>query len=376
MGADSPWRLGSADPSPGCRLRSLVLGLAYGAYRQLSFNIGRTAATAADGRGRGGAESCWRPLRPCAIGRTPLDSERELGRLDRQPWLGSSHDHPHRPPLRASEGRGPAGARHLRHGRRPRLRHVACDPPRAARGRRRRDRARHAVLRSDGRRPGDPGVGAARAAGRPDDGEDARHGPRFPQPRRRHADRPDGLLQPDLFLRQRALPRRCQGRRRRRPDRRRPAAGGRRRALPAGARRAASTSSASRRRPPTTGGCPRSSPIRRVSSTTCRSSASPARRSPDTGQGRRGGGKDQAAHHIAGCGRLRRQDRGAGASHRRARPTASWSARRWSARSRTRSTARAGRRAGPSRRSSALVAELADGVRAARAVAAEQEEAK
>ena len=47
---------------------------------------------------------------------------------------------------------------------------------------------------------------------------------------------PDGLLQPDLQLRRRALPRRRQGGRRRRPDHRRSAARGGRRALPAGAR--------------------------------------------------------------------------------------------------------------------------------------------
>ncbi len=44
----------------------------------------------------------------------------------------------------------------------------------AAGGRRRRDRARHAVHRSDGRRPGDPGRRPARAQGRPDAEEDAR----------------------------------------------------------------------------------------------------------------------------------------------------------------------------------------------------------
>ena len=43
---------------------------------------------------------------------------------------------------------------------------VARDPQSAAAGRRRRDRARHAVHRSDGRRAGDPGGGPARAQGR------------------------------------------------------------------------------------------------------------------------------------------------------------------------------------------------------------------
>ena len=41
-------------------------------------------------------------------------------------------------------------------------------------GRRRHHRARHALLRPDGRRPGDPGGRPARAEGRPDAGEDAR----------------------------------------------------------------------------------------------------------------------------------------------------------------------------------------------------------
>ena len=54
--------------------------------------------------------------------------------------------------------------------------------------------------------------------------------------RRRDAAGADGLLQPDLHLRRRALHRRRQGGRRRRPDRRRPAARGGRRAVPAGAR--------------------------------------------------------------------------------------------------------------------------------------------
>ena len=45
-------------------------------------------------------------------------------------------------------------------------------------GRRRPDRARHAVLRSDGRRAGDPGLVSARAQGRPDHEQDLANGAR------------------------------------------------------------------------------------------------------------------------------------------------------------------------------------------------------
>ena len=72
-------------------------------------------------------------------------------------------------------------------------------------------------------------------------------------------DRADGLLQPDLPLRRRALPRGRQGGGRRRADRRRSAARGGRRALPAGAGARTCASSASRRPPPTIGACPRCS---------------------------------------------------------------------------------------------------------------------
>ena len=64
---------------------------------------------------------------------------------------------------------------------------------------------------------------------------DAGAGAAVPRRRRRDADRADGLLQPDLQLRQRALPGRRQGGGGRRADRGRPAAGGGCRALPAGA---------------------------------------------------------------------------------------------------------------------------------------------
>ena len=54
--------------------------------------------------------------------------------------------------------------------------------------------------------------------------KDARARARIPQSRRRDADRADGLLQSDLHLRRREIPRRREGGRRRRPDHRRSAA--------------------------------------------------------------------------------------------------------------------------------------------------------
>ena len=51
-------------------------------------------------------------------------------------------------------------------------------------------------------------AGQRALAGGPDHGPHARHGPQLPRGRRRHAHRADGLLQPDLFPRRRALPRR------------------------------------------------------------------------------------------------------------------------------------------------------------------------
>ena len=65
--------------------------------------------------------------------------------------------------------------------------------------------------------------------------KDACTGARIPRGRRRHPDRADGLLQSDLHLRRRQIPRRRQGGRRRRAYRRRSAAGRRRRALHPGA---------------------------------------------------------------------------------------------------------------------------------------------
>ena len=79
-------------------------------------------------------------------------------------WKASADDHPHRPPLRRAERGRPRRAGDLHHGRRSRLRHFAGDRESAAEGRRRRDRTGHAVHRSDGRRPGDPGRGRARAS--------------------------------------------------------------------------------------------------------------------------------------------------------------------------------------------------------------------
>ena len=113
----------------------------------------------------------------------------------------------------------------------PDLRDLAGDPGGLPGGGRRRDRARHALHRPDGRRPGDPGRRPARAEGR-----------RTRWPRRSRwcgrsartdnddADRADGLLQPDLCLWRRRASSPMRRRRRRRADRRRPAAGGRRRA--------------------------------------------------------------------------------------------------------------------------------------------------
>ena len=57
----------------------------------------------------------------------------------------------------------PRRARHLRDRGRSGLRHLAQDHRGPAEGRRRRDRDRHALHRSDGRWPGDPGGGPARA---------------------------------------------------------------------------------------------------------------------------------------------------------------------------------------------------------------------
>ena len=87
----------------------------------------------------------------------------------------------HRAEVRRPRGRAPQGLRRLRHGRRSRLRDLARDGHRPARRRRRRDRARHALHRPDGRRPGDPARRPARARRRPDHGPHPGDGPRLPR---------------------------------------------------------------------------------------------------------------------------------------------------------------------------------------------------
>ena len=179
--------------------------------------------------------------------------------------------------LKAGRPRRP---RHLRDRGRSRLRDLAEDHQGPAQGRRRRDRARHALHRSDGRWPGDPGRRPARAGGGPDHEEDAEAGEGVPQGRPGYADRPDGLLQSDLCLWRRQVPCRCQGRRRRRLHHRRPAAGGRRRVLPAGAQgrhELHPPGDAHHRRHACAGRVPQHSA---ASSTTSRCSASPAPRRP------------------------------------------------------------------------------------------------
>ena len=238
-------------------------------------------------------------------------------------------------------------------------------------GRRRHDRARHAVLRPDGRRAGDPGVGPARAAGGQTLREDARHGARASA--RGDDDTPivlmgyynpiysygnerflddakaagvDGLIVVDL-----------------------PPEADDELCLPALRRglnfiRLATPTTDDKRLPAVlanTSGFVYYVSILGITGTA----------SPDTAQGRGGGGKDQAAHHIAGGGRLRRQDRGAGARHRAGRRRRRRRLGAGRARSRIRSTPTA---APPKKTVSAvtgLVAELAEGVRAARVEAAE-----
>ena len=177
---------------------------------------------------------------------------------------------------------------------------------------------------------------------------------RIPRRRRRDADRADGLLQSDLRLRRRALPRRRQGGGGRRAHRRRPAAGRGRGTLPAGARARGSISSGWRRRPPTTSACRPCSRTPRASSITSRSPASPARpRRTPTSSARR----LRASSAIPIC----RSRSGSACATRPARrrspraPTASSSARRWSRRcaARWRGARRAGDGRGGRRSSSA-----------------------
>ncbi len=130
----------------------------------------------------------------------------------------------------ACAARGPRRARHLRHRRRSRPRPDAADPRCAGCRRGRHHRDRHAVHRSDGRRPGDPG-GQHPQPGVRDDAA-----PRCS--RRSRAFRVTdaatplilmGYFNPDPRLRPRALRRRCRRGGPRRDDRRRPAARGGRR---------------------------------------------------------------------------------------------------------------------------------------------------
>ena len=159
---------------------------------------------------------------------------------------------------------------------------------------------------------------------------------------------------------------RRQGRRRRRADRRRSAARGRRGALPAGAAGGAELHpprDADDRRQAPAGGARETL---RASSIMSRSPASPARRSRLC-RGRRRRSRGSSGHTAsAGRRRLRREERRRTRRRSPPTPTASWSARRWSRRCEPRSsTARRGR--GTVEAVTALVAELAEGVRGARA---------
>jgi tryptophan synthase alpha chain len=89
-----------------------------------------------------------------------------------------SHDHPHRQTLAdlKAEGR-PALVTYFMAGD-PDYDTALEDHEGAAEGRLRHHRARHAVLRSDGRRPGDPGCGPARAESRQTLKKDAAAGAR------------------------------------------------------------------------------------------------------------------------------------------------------------------------------------------------------
>ena len=187
--------------------------------------------------------------------------------------------------------------------------------------------------------------------------------------RRRDADTPDradGLLQPDLPLRRRALSRRREGRRRRRPDRRRSAARGGRRALPAGAGAGPvlhpPRDADHRRSPPAQGA--RATPA--ASSTTSRSTGITGRRRAGGRPGRPGGRAPAPPHQPAGRGRLRHPHRASRRPRSPRSPMPRWSARRWSTGSRARSTSRAAPRPASSRALHEQVQALAEGVRGAR----------
>ena len=148
---------------------------------------------------------------------------------------GRPHE-PHRRPLRRAEARRPRRADPVHRGLGSRCRHLDGTAARHAGRRRRPDRDRHAVHRSDGRRSDRPGRRQARAEGRREGQACADHGARVPPRGRRDADHPDGLPEPRPVLWHRALLRRCGGGRRRWADHGRPPDRGGRHAGAAGHR--------------------------------------------------------------------------------------------------------------------------------------------
>ena len=122
---------------------------------------------------------------------------------------------PHRRHVREAQGGRPHRAHPLRDDGRSVARRHAADHGRAGARRRRRDRARRPVLRSDGRRAGDPArLGARACAARVACPTCSTIGRRFPPQEHDDADRAHGLRQPD----------RGHGRRARSPIARRPRA--------------------------------------------------------------------------------------------------------------------------------------------------------
>ncbi len=168
----------------------------------------------------------------------PLRSQAGGGGLVRFKDRSKTHAHPHRRPLQRSSRAKSRRAHHLRHGRRSR----SCDLARDSQGvcPRRAPTSSKSACPSPtrwptARRSRPPGLRALKAGTTLKKTLQARRG--LSRRRPRDADRADGLLQSDLCLWRRRLPRRRHGGRRRRADRRRSAARGRRGALPAGARR-------------------------------------------------------------------------------------------------------------------------------------------